>query len=167
MNMRGLAVILSSLLVLLLVFSDGIAQAKEGLVIIPLGSGTNQSSPGYAPSTITVVIGMNNTVIWLNNDTAPHTVTPSTEPASGNWSVGSGNLDPGKSYQFTFIVPGRYTYGCAYHSWMHGTVVVRAGSTVPEFPVGSLSLILFVAVIAAVLAIPRLRQKVPANRGIL
>ncbi len=159
--------ILGSLLFLLLAFPPGFVQAKEGLVVIPVGSGTNQSSAGYSPDAITVVIGVNNTVIWLNNDTAPHTVTPSTEPASGNWSVGSGNLDSGKSYQFTFTVPGKYTYGCAYHSWMHGTVVVKAGSTVPEFPAGSLALILFVTVIAAVLALSRLKQKVPTFQQIV
>ncbi len=167
MSITKSVVILGSLLFLLLVFPSGFVQAKEGLVVIPVGSGTNQSSAGYSPSAITVVIGVNNTVIWLNNDTAPHTVTPSTEPASGNWSVGSGNLDPGKSYQFTFTVPGKYTYGCAYHSWMHGTVVVKAGSTVPEFPASSLALILFVTVIAAVLALSRLKQKVPAFQQIV
>lgn len=167
MDTRGPGVVLSSLLVLLLLLPLGIVQAKEGLVVIPPGSGTNQSSPGYAPTTIAVVIGVNNTVVWLNNDTAPHTVTPSTEPASGNWSVGSGNLDPKKSYQFTFTVPGRYTYGCAYHSWMHGTIVVKAGSAIPEFPASSLAIILLTAVIVAALALSRAKQKVPANQGLL
>ncbi len=166
MRVMRFVLALVSLSFLLVATPTGFVQAKEGFVVIPAGSGANQSSAGYSPAAITVVIGMNNTVIWLNNDTAPHTVTPSTEPPSGNWSVGSGNLDAGKTYQFTFTVPGKYTYGCAYHSWMHGTVLVKAGSTVPEFPASSLALILFVTVIVAVLALPRLKQNVPAFQQI-
>ena len=158
--------VLGSLLFLLLALPTAPVQAKEGVVVIPSGSGTDQSSPGYSPSTITVVIGVNDTVIWLNNDTAPHTVTPSTVPPSGNWSVGSGNLNHGQSYHFTFTVPGEYNYACAYHPWMHGTVIVKEGSTIPEFPAGSLALILLVTVIAAVLALPRLKQRVPAFQQI-
>lgn len=153
--------VLGTLFFLLLAFPMGFVQAKEGLIVIPVGAATDQSSAGYSPSAITVVIGVNNTVIWLNNDTAPHTVTPSTVPATGNWSVGSGNLNHGQSYQFTFTAPGKYSYVCAYHSWMHGAVVVKEGSTIPEFPASSLALILFVVVIAAVLMLPRLKQKVP------
>ena len=149
--------VLGSLLFLLLALPTAPVQAKEGVVLIPLGSATDQCCPGYSPSTITVVIGVNTTVTWLNNDTAPHTVTPSTVPASGNWGVGSGNLNPGQNYHFTFTVPGEYNYACAYHAWMHGTVIVKEGSTIPEFPAGSLALILLVTVIAAVLALPRLK----------
>lgn len=155
-----------SLFFLLLAFPIGFVQAKEGVVVIPMGAVTDQSSPGYLPAEVTVVIGVNNTVIWLNNDTAPHTVTPSTAPASGNWSVGSGNMNHGQSYQFTFTAPGKYDYVCAYHAWMRGTVVVTDSSTIPEFPASSLALILFVAVIAAVLMLPRLKQKVPVFQQI-
>ena len=76
----------------------------------------------YVPQTITVVLGMNNTVTWVNNDDAAHTVT-----ATGG-SFNSGNLDAGQSWTHTFTIAGTYTYFCAYHPWMKGTVIVKAAS---------------------------------------
>ena len=88
-------------------------------VFIPSGAGTNTSSLGYSPDAITVVIGVNNTVVWVNNDDMPHTVT------STNKLFDSGNLNPGDTFSYTFTSPGTYTYGCSYHPWMKGTVVVK------------------------------------------
>jgi len=44
-----------------------------------------------------------------------------------------------------------YTYSCAYHSWMTGTVIVKgtASTPAPEFPAASLALVLFAAIAAA------------------
>src|SRR5690349_573845 len=56
-------------------------------VSIPNGAGTGPSAaPGYAPDSIKVVMGTNNTVVWTNNDSAHHTVTS----LSGNGSISSG-----------------------------------------------------------------------------
>jgi plastocyanin len=93
-------------------------------VEIPKGAGTGPSAaPGYAPDKVTVVIGVNNTVTWTNDDTVAHTVTS----VSGNGTVSSGNLVPGGTYTFTFSSPGTYDYYCEYHSWMSATVIVKSG----------------------------------------
>ncbi len=126
-------------------------------VSIPAGAGNPNGAPGYAPATVVVVIGVNNTVVWTNNDTAHHTVSPSNVPAGATWSPGSGDMAPKAVYSFTFTAPGNYTYTCVYHSWMGGTVVVKPASAVPEFPVASLAAILFVVIAAVMLAAPRLR----------
>lgn len=76
---------------------------------------------GYDPDTVTVVVGVNNTVVWTNNDQAPHTVT------AKDLSFNSGNMNPGDVFQFTFTKPGTYEYGCNYHAWMAGTVIVKSG----------------------------------------
>jgi len=89
-------------------------------VVIPNGAAANTNSPGYTPNIITVVIGMNSTVTWVNKDIAPHTVTAT------NKAFDSGNLNPGASFTFTFTLPGTYTYYCSYHSWMKGEVIVVA-----------------------------------------
>jgi nitrite reductase (NO-forming) len=89
-------------------------------VSMPLGSATNSNSSGFSPSVIVVVIGVNNTVVWTNNDNAPHTVT-----ASGK-VFDSGNMNPGDTFQYTFTTPGTYQYTCSYHPWMKGTVIVKA-----------------------------------------
>ena len=88
-------------------------------VMIPSGSGTDTSSPGFSPPTITVVIGVNNTVVWTNRDSVPHTVTSTTK------LFDSGNLNAGDSFTYTFTTPGTYQYGCSYHPWMKGTVIVK------------------------------------------
>jgi nitrite reductase (NO-forming) len=93
--------------------------ATASHVSIPSGAGMDTSSPGYSPDTITVVIGVNNTVVWVNNDNMPHTVTAT------NKLFDSGNMNPGDTFSYTFTSPGVYTYGCSYHSWMKGTVIVK------------------------------------------
>jgi plastocyanin len=87
--------------------------------IIP---GAGSYATGYNPDNITVVIGVNNTVIWTNNDNEPHTVTAS------DGSFDSGNMNPGATFTYTFTTPGTYTYICTYHPWMHGYVTVRQPS---------------------------------------
>lgn len=86
-------------------------------VTIPHGA-ANPDSTGYSPSTITVEIGVNNTVRWVNNDTAPHTVIAT------DHSFDSGNLNPGDAWTYTFTKPGTYNYICTHHPWMKGTVIV-------------------------------------------
>jgi plastocyanin len=95
-------------------------------VSIPSGSSNPSNPPGYSPDKITIVVGVNNTVVWTNADTADHTVTSVTVP-SGALAFDSGNMDPAASYNYTFTTPGTYTYHCSYHSWMTGSVTVVAG----------------------------------------
>ncbi len=85
------------------------------------GAGTNQSSPGFSPGRIKLVIGVNNTVTWTNDDSSPHTVTATDK------TFDSGNLNAEQSFTYTFNTPGTFNYICLYHSWMKGTVVVVTG----------------------------------------
>jgi len=85
------------------------------------GSGLNTTSEYYTPSSITVVIGVNNTVVWKNYDSMEHTVTATDK------SFDSGLIEPGQSFSWTFNSPGTYTYYCALHPWMRGTVIVKSG----------------------------------------
>ncbi len=99
-------------------------------VTIPNGAGSPPSgyTPGaktqygFAPDTITVVIGKNNTINWINEDIAPHTATSDT---AGVFDTGT--IAPGASAQVTLTSPGTYTYHCSFHSWMQGTVIVKSG----------------------------------------
>jgi nitrite reductase (NO-forming) len=90
-------------------------------VTISPGSADNTTSIYYSPPTVTVVIGVNNTVTWVNDDNSPHTVT------AVDGSFNSGNLNSGQTYTYTFVNPGTYAYYCSYHSWMRGTVIVKGG----------------------------------------
>lgn len=89
-------------------------------VSLPPGSAVDTTSPGYAPYNITVVIGVNNTVQWKNDDNSPHTVTALDK------SFDSGNMNAGDIFTYTFTTLGVYQYGCSYHPWMKGTVIVKA-----------------------------------------
>jgi plastocyanin len=78
----------------------------------------------FSPNTITVVIGINNTVVWTNDGTVDHTVT-----ANGG-SFLSGDLAPGSNFTNTFTTPGTFAYHCSIHPIMKGTVIVLgSGST--------------------------------------
>jgi plastocyanin len=101
---------------------QGGTSPKTAAVDIVQGSGANASIvQSYSPDPVTVVIGVNNTVSWVNNDSAPHTVT------ADDGSFGSGNIAPTATFTFTFKTPGTYQYHCIYHPWMVGTVIVKAG----------------------------------------
>ncbi len=136
------------------------------------GEGAN-NAPGYSPDSITVVIGVNNTVSWTNDDSVDHSVTSVSVPV-GATAFDSGLLSPGagmpwqtpkgENFTQTFTVPGTYEYHCTQHAWMTGTVVVKAASTpAPEFPGASLAAVLLVVMAAAVLVVPRLRPSPVAS----
>ena len=86
--------------------------------IVP-GAGANTTNSGYSPGTVTVTASGNNTVTWLNNDNAPHTVT------ADDGSFTSGNIAPGASFSYTFTRSGTYKYHCIYHPWMTGIIIVN------------------------------------------
>ncbi len=82
---------------------QGGSSPKTTTVDMLQGSGANASiAKSYSPSPVTVVIGVNNTVMWVNNDSAPHTVT------ANDGSFGSGNIAPTGTYTYTFTTPGTY-----------------------------------------------------------
>ncbi len=115
-------------------------------------STTNVTIKNYAynPASFTVVIGVNNTVTWTNNDAVTHTVT------SNNGTFG-GTLPPGKTFTFTFTTAGTYAYHCSIHTYIKGTVIVlgapststssTTATAVPEFPLGALAVAVFTALV--------------------
>ncbi len=104
--------------------TTGGSSATSAVMMLP-GAGSNQSSNGFSPANIKVVVGVNNTVAWTNGDSADHTVTTTSVPVGAS-SFDSGAIAPGTSFQYTFTVPGVYQYHCLIHPWMTGTVTVLA-----------------------------------------
>jgi plastocyanin len=93
-------------------------------VAIPKGVGAN-SGLNFSPATLTVVIGFNNTVIWINKDSVNHTVDAFQVP-QGAAKFSSGLLQPGQNFTVTLTLPGVYAYQCSIHAaWMQGAVVVK------------------------------------------
>lgn len=100
--------------------------------IVP-GASSPTSTNWYSPDNITVIIGVNNTVEWTNNDQATHTVT------EVNGTFDSGDIAPGQTFTYNFTTPGVFPYYCTIHPWMHGTVTVKQGipSVRIDIPVGA------------------------------
>lgn len=70
----------------------------------------------YGPDPVTVQVG--GKVIWLNQDTAPHTAT------ADDGSFDTGTIERGKLKSATFKQAGTFPYFCEIHPTMHGTVEV-------------------------------------------
>ena len=91
--------------------------AAEGAqpVAAAAGGGTvKMAGLSFAPGTLTVARGT--TVVFDNDDTAPHTVT------ARSGGVDSGVLDPGK--QFTLTVTDGFDYFCSIHPSMTAKIAV-------------------------------------------
>jgi plastocyanin len=85
-------------------------------VTIPRGAEALGRS-AYNPPELTVAVGT--TVTWTNTDVVSHT---STSDATG-WN--SGTIAPGGQFSFAFPTAGTFSYHCAIHPGMVGTVVAR------------------------------------------
>ncbi len=106
--------------------SNSGSKIKTTMVDIPSGTGSN-TALNFSPHTITVVIGVNNTIEFLNQDSVTHTVTSTSVP-SGATSFDSGNLNAGTSFTVTLTTSGVYQYHCTIHpSYMIGTITVKSG----------------------------------------
>jgi len=65
-------------------------------------------------------VHVGDTVTWVNEDNVPHTVTTTGGPTSFD----SGTMNKGETYSHTFTSAGTWSYYCAVHPDMKGTVVV-------------------------------------------
>lgn len=72
----------------------------------------------FVPSRVEIRPG--DTVVWANEDLAPHTATA----RDGSWETGT--LANGESQHITFATTGDFDYYCAFHPHMAGTVSVRS-----------------------------------------
>lgn len=78
----------------------------------------NIQGMAFQPTNLTVKTG--EAVTWINNDSAPHTVT-----SADGGPLASGTLNPGARYQITFDKAGTYTYYCKFHPSMRATITVE------------------------------------------
>lgn len=61
----------------------------------------------YTPSKLSVAAGT--TVRWTNTGELPHTVT------AKDGLFASGTIEPGRTFEYTFVEPGTYAYYCEFH----------------------------------------------------
>ncbi len=99
-------------------------------IFIPAGAGTN-TDVNYLPGSIMVATGT--TVVFVNNDTSIHNISIETAPSGANFPSNpspNSNTWVGNEFNVTFTVPGTYSVGDNYHSWLYEkiTVLQYAGS---------------------------------------
>ena len=90
------------------------ALAAEGAAAAGGGGTVKMAGLAFAPGTLTVARGT--TVVFDNDDTAPHTVT------ARSGGVDSGVLDPGR--QFSVTVTEGFDYFCTIHPSMTAKIAV-------------------------------------------
>ncbi len=102
-------------------FSPHVSSTDSVVVMmVPGASSPSNPSGHFSPMVITVVIGVNNTVTWVNKDYSIHTVT------SNAGIFDSGLLNSGDKWSYTFSTPGTFAYHCAIHPFMTGIVIVKS-----------------------------------------
>ncbi len=93
----------------------------------PLPTHVHIQGFSFTPSGTTITAGAE--VQWDNHDGASHTVT-----ADGG-AFQSDVLAPGATYTRSFPTPGTYTYHCAIHTSMRGTITVDAPNEAPTISI--------------------------------
>jgi plastocyanin len=106
--------------------SGSAPQALAGatvFIIAPSGAGITEIN--FAPANIVLVIGVNNTLVMKNQDTADHTITSN---PGDSFSFDTGDISGlSSSSPIVFTTPGSYPYHCQFHpAYMHGTITVVA-----------------------------------------
>ncbi len=71
----------------------------------------------FQPAELTVAVG--DTVVWINNDIVPHTVSA----LDDDWN--SGELRADGSWRQVVLGNGAQPYYCEYHPNMRGSIVVK------------------------------------------
>jgi plastocyanin len=96
--------------------------APTPVVVVILAGSAENPRLGFSPSLIKIVIGVNNTVIWKNEDVEWHTAH------SNIPEFDSKMIPPGTSFTHTFERAGSYPYHCDPHPWMTGLIIVAGSS---------------------------------------
>jgi len=101
---------------------DTVAVDESGRITItrPIVAATKTvqiSNYQFGPNSVSVSVG--DTVRWVNNDDAAHTIT------ADDGSFASGSLPKGGSFEHVFMTAGIFTYHCSIHALMKGTVDVE------------------------------------------
>jgi len=106
-------------------------------VVAPSGAGISEIN--FTPANFVLVIGVNNTLVMKNEDTADHTLTSN---PGDSFSFDTGDISGlSSSSPIVFTTPGVFGYHCQFHpAYMHGTItVVASGSSSSGSPTSSAS----------------------------
>src|SRR3984957_12973634 len=90
--------------------SSVLLNSSQVQVIIPEGIENVANKISFEPINITIVIGVNNTIVFANHDDQEHILESTSWPQGGTpfqfYSL------PGQNNALTLTTPGKYTYFC-------------------------------------------------------
>ncbi len=109
------------------------APSQIPVIILPPGFDNPRSGKTFEPSLIKVVIGINNTVRWINKAGTSDTLMSDGFKESNSFGeiFAGSTLRPYDTYEFTFTKAGTYGYHGGQNSWQKGTIVVL--SNIPTY----------------------------------
>ena len=105
---------------------EAAAAPKTVIVDIPTGTsvpGCETTNACFSPAMVSINAG--DTVEWVNEPTAAHTVTGGSPAMGPSGGFDSSLLMANANYAFTFDEAGSYDYFCMIHPWMVGSVSVN------------------------------------------
>ena len=99
---------------------------SETKISMIIGSALEGQQDNFVPKLVNIQLGIDNYLIWINDDDVAHTVTPdhrTTDSYSGDFGS-AGVVMPGETYEFLFTEAQTVPYHCQPHPWMTGTLVI-------------------------------------------
>ena len=89
------------------------ASRQESIVIIPMGASMDGSNKSFEPREMTVKIGINNTVRWINHDNISASIWADNEKDPDFWNATRSSASmilPNQTFVYTFMQPGLIGY---------------------------------------------------------
>lgn len=99
---------------------------SETIIKIIPGSALESQQDNFVPKLLNIQLGIDNHLIWINDDDVAHTVTPdhrAEDSYSGEFGS-TGVILPGESYEFLFTEDHEIDYHCTPHPWMKGKIII-------------------------------------------
>ena len=102
---------------------DVVSTNLTSSVLIPNGNFDIANTGFYIPLNLEVTTGT--TVIWVNDDSVPHTIQSQDEQGAIIGLFNSAPLMTGETFEHMFDESGVFSYYCSLHPWRVGIVTVR------------------------------------------
>lgn len=99
---------------------------SETIIKMIPGSALEAQQDNFVPKLVNIQLGIDNHLIWINDDDVAHTVTPdhrAKDSYSGEFGS-TGVVLPGESYEFLFTEDHEIEYHCTPHPWMKGKIII-------------------------------------------
>jgi len=103
---------------------DIIHPPQSVTLTIPANASSPNADVSFEPKEITVVLGVNNTVVWVNKSNTLERVIGE-EGTQSDFANVKSLIPEGGTWSFTFTEKGTYNYLSNIHPWLRGTVIVE------------------------------------------